>query len=108
MGKKPEANLVAAIRRYLAANGIRTFKIHGGPYQQAGLPDLLCTIKGRTVWIEVKLPGQAPTKIQAATMAALEADGALCFVARSVEDVRRNLSLNLKHGGCGDESFARG
>ena len=33
------------------------FKVHGGPYQQAGIPDLLCCIDGHFFALEVKLPG---------------------------------------------------
>jgi len=32
------------------------FKVHGSPYQMAGVPDLLVCIHGRLVAIEVKMP----------------------------------------------------
>lgn len=32
------------------------FKVHGSPYQQAGVPDLLVVVVGRLVGLEVKCP----------------------------------------------------
>lgn len=39
------------------------FKVHGGPYQQAGVPDLLICVEGRLVGLEVKhqKPGESAT-----------------------------------------------
>ena len=40
-------------------------KTHGGSYGTVvGLPDVLCIKGGRAVWLEVKRPGEEPTRIQ--------------------------------------------
>ena len=39
-------------------------KIHGGPYQMAGIPDLLAVYQGLSIWIEVKAPKKKPTNLQ--------------------------------------------
>lgn len=44
---------------------------------------------GRLLCVEVKRPGNKPTDTQRMVMAELEAHGARCLVATSVEDVRR-------------------
>jgi len=61
-------------------------KLHGGPYQQAGLPDLLVVIRGRAVFLEVKRPGGALTPLQEHTIARLRAAGALAEVVRSADE----------------------
>ena len=36
-------------------------KIHGGPHQAAGLPDIVCCYGGLFIGFEVKLPGKEKT-----------------------------------------------
>lgn len=63
-------------------------KLHGGPYQRAGLPDLLCVSgDGRVMFIEVKRPGKRPTPRQAQTMHELKLRGVTVILATSWEDV---------------------
>ena len=40
------------------------FKVWGGGFQQAGIPDLICNINGTFVAIEVKGKGGKPSKLQ--------------------------------------------
>ncbi len=55
--QQPETLLVAVIRREIEARhkGCFLIKIHGGPMQVAGIPDLLVFHKGRTYALEVKV-----------------------------------------------------
>jgi hypothetical protein len=69
-----QQNIVKAIKRKWGA-GAWVMKIHGGPYQKAGVPDLLVIIAGRAYWIEVKRPGEVPTAIQKNVMQELMAAG---------------------------------
>lgn len=39
-------------------------KIWGGGYQKAGIPDLICCIKGRFIAIEVKASNGRPSELQ--------------------------------------------
>jgi len=62
-------------------------KIHGGPHQLAGVPDLLCLRQGRAVFLEVKQPGKKATPLQAARMNEIETQGgAVCHVVTSKAD----------------------
>lgn len=86
---KPETVLVAAIRRALteAWPDAMVLKIHGSPYQPAGLPDLLVLRAGVASWIEVKMPGNKPTMLQHAMHARLREHGCDVLVASSTEEV---------------------
>lgn len=63
MASKPETALVKKIREALTKRflGIYHLKIHGGPSQEKGIPDLLICWKGVFFGIEVKMPGKEPT-----------------------------------------------
>ena len=57
--RKPETRLVARIVSALEQEfGGWHVKIHGGPFQRAGLPDLFWCIHGLFIALEVKLPGE--------------------------------------------------
>lgn len=57
MTRQPESILVANIRREVEArySGCFILKIHGGPMQVTGIPDLLVFHDGRTYALEVKV-----------------------------------------------------
>lgn len=63
MGEQPETKLVRKIRALITAElpDVFVLKIHGSPYQSAGLPDLLLLFRGGTFWIEAKCqrPGES-------------------------------------------------
>jgi hypothetical protein len=82
-----EASIVAAIVRLAKSRGWWTMKIHGGPFQLAGVPDLLCLKHGRAVFLEVKQPGKKATPLQARRMNEIETQGgAMCHVVTSKEE----------------------
>jgi len=61
----PETKIVNEILEYL--NGLdqcRAVKVHGGYYGNNGEPDIDCVYRGRSLKIEVKVPGQVPTRLQ--------------------------------------------
>lgn len=82
-----EASIVAAIVRLAKQRGWWTMKVHGGPFQLAGVPDLLCIKHGRAVFLEVKQPGKKATPLQARRMNEIETQGgAMCHVVTSTEE----------------------
>lgn len=82
-----ERDIVAAIVRSAKRQGWWTMKVHGGPYQPAGIPDLMLVKDGRVIWMEVKQPGKKPTPIQVRRMAEIEEQsGARCYVVTSREE----------------------
>jgi Holliday junction resolvase len=87
-----ESSIVRSIVREAEAMGWYVIKVHGGPYQTAGIPDLLCLQRGSAVWLEVKQPGKRPTEIQKRRMAELEEQGGTpCHVVTSKEEAHGRL-----------------
>jgi hypothetical protein len=93
----PEARITTSIIRALRkrkAGGHCLFfvKLHGGPMQKAGLPDLLVVYKGRAYFFEVKRPGGKATPLQEHTLAELWVAGAVACVVNSADEVLGALS----------------
>lgn len=88
MTKKAESRLQLRIRHALEGQfpGSWWMKVHGGPFQPAGVPDLFGVVGGRAVFVEVKLPTGRVSRIQWATMKRLGDAGAIVAVATSVDE----------------------
>ena len=68
------------------------FKVHGGPSQKAGIPDIIGCHEGRFVAIEVKAPGGTLRRLQAYRIGQImKAEGVAAMVF-SVEEVERLLN----------------
>lgn len=94
---QPENVLVAAIRRAIRREypDSLTLKVHGGPYQEAGIPDILVVVDGRFIGLEVKRrrPGESDsaardraTAQQRAMLARMEAAGGVARVVLSEDE----------------------
>jgi VRR-NUC domain-containing protein len=85
-----EKQLVKEIKEYLKGIGF-FFKTHGGPYQMAGVSDLIGCVPpvGRFMAIEVKLPGKKLTRIQEVFLDDIRKAGGVAIMATSVDDVKR-------------------
>ena len=93
---KKESILVNNIKKYLnSLDNSFFFKIHGGPMQMAGISDLIGLKDGRFIAIEVKTINnkKGTTKLQDWFIGRINACGGLGFVARSIEDVNKELDL---------------
>jgi hypothetical protein len=92
MTSKPESNLQSTIKKHLKKEFPKSWwmKVHGGPYQIAGVPDLLGCVEGNFIALEVKMPdGDPPTKIQKQQMKRIKrAEGYACVVTSEEEAVR--------------------
>ncbi len=87
MSVKPEAALTRRILKTLRRKGGFWAKIHGGPYQVTGLPDIIGVYEGRFYGMEVKLPkGGQPTARQALTLRLIKAAGGVSGVVRSPQE----------------------
>jgi len=95
-----ESAIVAGIVREARQSGWWVMKIHGGPHQLAGVPDLLCLRRGRAVFLEVKQPGKQATPLQARRMNEIETvGGASCHVVTSKEEANACLRTDAASGG---------
>ena len=89
MRKQPlEKTVVAKIMAVARSLGWYAIKIHGNAFQLSGLPDVLAIKEGRAAWIEVKVPGNAPSRIQEHRMRELAEAGCSVSVAYSAADAR--------------------
>lgn len=96
----PEGKVTAAIVRQLKkwrsqGHAIWWVKIAGGARQQSGLPDFHVSLGGTSCWIEVKAPGEEPTKLQLKTLEDIRKSGAVAGWTDSVEGFAKILYLNL-------------
>ncbi len=91
MTAKPETRLQRRIRRALEKEvGGWWAKIYTGPFQEAGIPDLLGCVAGMFFALEVKMPGEEPSAIQVKTMRDIRKDGgAIARVVTSPEQAVR-------------------
>lgn len=83
-----ERTIVTKVVATARSLGWFAVKIHGSAYQMAGLPDVLAIKGGRAVWMEAKVPGNSPSKIQEKRMSELAAAGCPCAVVYSADDAR--------------------
>lgn len=72
------------------------WKIHGGPFQHAGLPDLIGVVAGTFCGLEVKRAGQTATAIQSETLESIRRAGGCAAVVHDEDEalnaVRQALS----------------
>lgn len=89
----PEGLLTRNVRRLLNTLGVWHYKHHGGLGGAKGVSDIIGIYKGRFLAIELKAPRGYLSDDQKAFLAAVEAQGGIAFMAKSVEDVIRGLGV---------------
>ncbi len=60
----PEKKFELKVKEFLTSKNIYYFKIWGGGFQRAGLPDIVACINGRFVGIEIKSDTGRPSELQ--------------------------------------------
>lgn len=85
-----ESKIVREICQYLSSLGGVVFKVHGGPYQASGFPDILYWYRGEAFAFEVKrsTTGYGVTPLQALTLEQLAEQGVHAAVVHSIDEVR--------------------
>ena len=87
MAKKPETGLQQRIRKALKKRfGGMWRKIWGGPFQDAGFPDLLGCVAGLYIALEVKMPGEEPSELQVETIEEIIEAGGIAGVVYGVDE----------------------
>jgi hypothetical protein len=97
---KPESRLQRNIRRQLVtAVGGHWYKIWGGPYQKAGIPDLLGCVNGLFFGLEVKQPGKGkkskPSDLQKIEIELIQLAGGCAGVVTSPEEAIELVSSTI-------------
>jgi len=96
--KKPETKLVENILKAIHKKwGGFWVKIHGGPFQARGLPDLMGCLKGRFCGFEVKMPGEEHsfTPIQEYRVKQIQKAGGIAGMVTSFEELDKILQDSL-------------
>lgn len=86
-----EKALKRKIQKFLKENypGV-WYKIHGGPMQEKGIPDIVGCYKGRFIGFEIKRPGKdykEPTAYQKKQLKDIKKAGGISAVVTSVKEV---------------------
>lgn len=84
---QPEYRIVQNIKRLIRSRGGWCVKIHGGPYQDAGTPDILACYKGRFVAVEVKTARGVARPEQKVTQRAVTGSGGYALITHLIGDV---------------------
>jgi Holliday junction resolvase len=94
MARTPEGAAKHKIKKYLqSVEGWWGFMPIGGPFSAHGVPDIIGTLDGDFIAIEVKAPGREKdtTANQERVIGEINRAGAIAFVASSVDHVRTTL-----------------
>lgn len=93
-----EASLVTQILKYInSIPGCKAEKRHGSQYSEAGAPDISACCKGRRVELEVKRPGEKPTRIQLRRLVQWQEAGAISAWVTTMEEVKFIIEGALKN-----------
>lgn len=100
MASKPETKIVKKCLALLKEKypGFY-FKTHGGPYQKAGLPDIMGVHRGRFIGVEIKCPGKEGelTDLQAKILDSISRAGGIAFMATSPQQVDQLLKEEISN-----------
>ena len=87
-----EQDIQTKIMDYISSIGGLPIKFNNiGIYAKAGVSDILACIKGRFVAIEVKKPGNKPSKLQENFINGINSIGGVAFWVDNLDDVKDNL-----------------
>lgn len=84
---QPEYRIVQNIKKLVRSRGGWIVKIHGGPYQDSGTPDLLACYKGRFISIEVKTARGVARPEQRAAQQAIASSGGYALITHLIGEV---------------------
>jgi hypothetical protein len=77
-------------------------KVHVSEFSAAGTPDLIACVFGHFIALEVKMPGEALTELQAYTLKCIREAGGLAAVVNSPEQ-----AVDLVHKALGNKPTRR-
>lgn len=84
---QPEYRIVQNIKKLIRSRGGWCVKIHGGPYQDAGTPDILACYKGKFIAVEVKTARGVARPEQKITQRSIAGSGGYALITHLIGDV---------------------
>lgn len=91
-----ESSIERAIVKYAKSKGVLVRKLNGEG--ERGWPDRMFLYAGRVLFLELKQPGKQPTKLQAAKIRELRANGFWADWTDGVEEGRRKIDTLIQVG----------
>lgn len=98
-----ERALVKEARDWLRltyGNFVKAVKIHGSPYMESGIPDLLICLEGRFIAAEAKRLGEKPSTVQKQRLKEYQDAGAYAFWFDKIDDFKAQILEATKPTGC--------
>lgn len=91
MAMTPEAKVKKMCRDILVAEGVYFFSPAANGYGRAGIPDIICCVRGRFLAIECKAGAGKLTALQMREISSVVEHGGVAIIAREndAEHVRR-------------------
>lgn len=87
--KSRESSLQRKVKDYLKAHGGWLFKVHGGPYQKSGVPDILYLYKGILYGFELKRDEkEEPSELQKLNIRQINENGGVASVVWTLEQIK--------------------
>lgn len=77
--------------RLVYSTEVKAVKIHGSPYTENGIPDLLICLRGRFIAAEAKQPGKKPTTIQERRLQEYRDAGGTAFWFDTMEEFKTEM-----------------
>lgn len=92
-----EKNFENRIKSFLKENNIWFVKFFANGFTKSGVPDLLCSIKGRFVGIEVKAEKGKPSPLQIYNKEQIEKSGGIAYILypKDFEDFKKDVKKML-------------
>ena len=89
----PEGKVKAAVRKILDAEGVYYFSPAANGYGRAGIPDIICCVRGFFLAIELKANKGKTTALQDREIAAINAQGGQAMVVNeiNINEVKENI-----------------
>lgn len=96
-----ETQISKEIRDYLNKRGIYNLRLNSGKVRvrggwmqlcDEGTPDRYCLFKGKSIFIETKVPGEKPTDEQLAAHDRIRRSGGIIIIAERLDDVIESFS----------------
>lgn len=95
--KHKEQDIQTSIMHYIASiGGLPVKQNEMGIYAKSGVSDIIACIKGKFVAIEVKKPGETPSKLQENFIKAVNDIGGLGFWTDNLQEVKEKLLVFIK------------
>lgn len=97
--RKREAQVEGSLVRYAAKKGVLTFKFSSPSHR--GVPDRIFMCNGNVLFLEIKRPGERPTKLQEHTMRAIKNCGVAVDWVDNEDDGKAFIDSLLEAKNCG-------